>query len=163
SMVVWIGYLRWNRANGYTSRQEPILEPLGNICLHDALMNEDGTECQWPEADFIIGNPPFIGGKRLRSELGDEYVEELFAAFDGRVPREADFVTYWFEKARARIEWGGSERAGLIATNSIRGGANRRVLQRIKDTGDIFLAWSDEPWILEGAAVRVSIVGFDDG
>src|SRR5690606_21064619 len=76
SMVVWIGYLQWNRANGYSSMQEPILEPLGNIVLHDALMNEDGTEYEWPEAEFIIGNPPFIGGKRLRTELGDDYVDE---------------------------------------------------------------------------------------
>src|SRR5690606_17205048 len=105
-----------NRANGYSSMQEPILEPLGNIVLHDALMNEDGTEYEWPEAEFIIGNPPFIGGKRLRTELGDDYVDELFETFDGRVPREADFVTYWFEKARSQIEAGRSNRAGLIAT-----------------------------------------------
>ena len=55
------------------------------------------------------------------------------------------------------------KRAGLLATNSIRGGANRKVLERIKQTGDIFMAWSDEPWVLEGAAVRISLVGFDDG
>ena len=55
------------------------------------------------------------------------------------------------------------KRVGLLATQGIRGGANRRVLQRIKDTGDIFMAYSDRPWVLEGAAVRVSIVGFDDG
>lgn len=162
-MVVWIGYLQWNRANGYTSQQEPILEPLENIRLHDALMNDDGSEYEWPGADYIIGNPPFIGGKRMRSEFGDEYVNCLFAAYDGRVPREADFVTYWFEKARSHIESGRSQRAGLIATNSIRGGVNRHALQRIKGSGDIFFAWSDEPWILDGAAVRVSIVGFDDG
>lgn len=56
-----------------------------------------------------------------------------------------------------------AKRAGLIATNSIRGGANREVLHNIKNTGDIYLAWSDQPWVLDGAAVRVSIVGFDDG
>jgi len=163
STVVWIGALQWNRANGISSLQDPILEPLNNIRLHDALMGEDGAEYEWPEAEFIIGNPPFIGGKRMRSELGDEYVEKLFTVFDGRVPREADLVTYWFEKARAQITGRHSRRAGLIATNSIRGGANRRVLQRIKESGDIFLAWSDEPWVLDGASVRVSIVGFDDG
>src|SRR5690606_23801530 len=63
----------------------------------------------------------------------------------------------------AMIEAGRVRRAGLLATNSIRGGANRRVLERIKETGDIFMAWSDRPWILEGAAVRVSMIGFDDG
>lgn len=163
SAVVWIGYLQWNRANGISSLQDPILEPLDNIRLHDALMSAEGVEYEWPEAAYIVGNPPFIGGKRMRSELGDEYVDRLFTVFDGRVPREADFVTYWFEKARAQVAAGRSQRAGLIATNSIRGGTNRRVLERIKDTGDIFLAWSDEPWILDGAAVRVSIVAFDDG
>lgn len=163
STVTWIGFLQWNRANGISSLQTPILEQLDNIRLHDALMNEDGSEYEWPEAEFIVGNPPFLGGKRMRSELGDEYVDQLFAAYDGRVAREADLVTYWFEKARAQIAAGGSKRAGLIATNSIRGGANRRVLQAIKSSGDIFLAWGDEPWMLDGASVRVSIIGFDDG
>lgn len=56
-----------------------------------------------------------------------------------------------------------AKRAGLLATQSIRGGINRRVLKQIKQTGNIFMAYSDEEWVLEGAAVRVSIVGFDDG
>lgn len=72
-------------------------------------------------------------------------------------------MCYWFEKARAAITDKKAKRSGLISTNSIRGGANRVVLERIKKTGDIFMAWSDNPWMLEGAAVRVSMVGFDDG
>ena len=72
-------------------------------------------------------------------------------------------VCYWFEKARAMIEEGKVKRAGLLATNSIRGGANRKVLERIKETGDIFWAQSDRDWILDGAAVNVSMVGFDNG
>jgi type II restriction/modification system DNA methylase subunit YeeA len=95
--------------------------------------------------------------------LDDDYVDELFALYDGKVPREADLVCYWFERARARIQDGKLRRAGLLATNSIRGGANRRVLQRIRETGGIFFAESDRPWILNGAAVCVSMVGFDDG
>jgi type II restriction/modification system DNA methylase subunit YeeA len=79
------------------------------------------------------------------------------------VPREADLVAYWHEKARAMIESGKVERVGLLATQGIRGGANRRVLERIKETGDLFLAWSDEPWVVEGAAVHVSFVGYDNG
>jgi hypothetical protein len=75
----------------------------------------------------------------------------------------SDLVCYFFEKARAQIESGKTKRAGLLATNSIRGGASRKVLERIKETGDVFMAWDDEPWILEGAAVRIAIVGFDDG
>lgn len=72
-------------------------------------------------------------------------------------------MTYWHEKAREMIAARRARRAGLIATNSIRGGASRRVLDRIKETGDIFFAWDDEPWVVEGAAVRVSIIGQDDG
>jgi type II restriction/modification system DNA methylase subunit YeeA len=111
----------------------------------------------------IIGNPPFLGGKLLRSSLGDEYVDTLFRIYDGRVPREADFVTYWHEKARAMVADGRAKRVGLLATQGIRGGANRRVLERIKESGDIFLAWSDEPWVLDGAAVHISFLGYDDG
>lgn len=160
SMVVWIGYLQWNRANGLTNAQRPVLEPLTNIRLHDALLNEDGTEYEWPEAEYIIGNPPFLGSQRMRAELGDDYVEALRRLFDGRLPGNADLVCYWFEKSRAQLEAGAAQRAGLIATNSIRGGGNRRVLERIAASGTIFEAWSDEPWVLDGAAVRVSIVCF---
>lgn len=163
SMVIWIGYLQWNTANGQSSQDSPILRALDNIQLHDALLNDDGSEYEWPAADAVVGNPPFLGGKRLRSELGDDYVDQLFETYDGRVERQADLVVYWFEKARSMIEAGTLKRAGLLSTNSIRGGANRRVLDRIKETGDIFMAWPDEPWVLDGAAVRVSMVGFDDG
>ncbi len=139
-----------------------MLEQLGNIRLQDALLDGD-KETEWPEVDFIVGNPPFLGDKKMRQEIGDAYVETLRKRFEGRVPGQADLVCYWFEKARAHIAAGKAKRAGLIATNSIRGGANRKVLERIKETGDMFMAWDDEPWILDGAAVRVSIVGFDDG
>lgn len=162
-MVVWIGYLQWNRANGYTGRQEPILEPLENIVLHDALMNEDGSEYEWPEAEFVIGNPPFLGDKLMRAQLGSEYVDKLRALFKDSLPGQTDLVTYWFEKARAQIASGRVTRAGLLATSRIRSGRYRVVLDRIKETGDIFHAWSDEPWVLEGAAVRVSLICFDDG
>ena len=162
SIVVWIGFLQWNYLNQVSDRQRPILERLDTIKLQDALLDGE-QETVWPEADFIIGNPPFLGGKRIRTELSSDYVDKLFTVYEGRVKRESDFVCYWFEKARAQIAAGKAERAGLISTNSIRGGANRKVLERIKETGNIFMAWDDEPWILDGAAVRVSIVGFDDG
>ena len=69
----------------------------------------------------------------------------------GQVPPEADLVTYWFEKGRAQIKQRLTKRVGLVATNSIRGGANRRVLDRITEDSRIFEAWSDEPWVVEGA------------
>jgi hypothetical protein len=87
-------------------------------------------------------------------------VERLFDRYRGRVPPEADLVTYWFEKARAQVESGQTKRVGLVATNSIRGGANRRVLDRVVNEGGIFEAWSDEPWVIDGASVRVSLIGF---
>ncbi len=121
------------------------------------------TEPEWPKVDVIVGNPPFLGGKKLRTGLGDVYVDQLFQVWDGRVRREADLCCYWHEKARAMIEAGRAKRAGLLATQAIRGGANRDTLKRMKETGDIFFAESDRKWILDGAAVRVSMVGFDEG
>lgn len=95
--------------------------------------------------------------------MGNDYVETLFRLFKDRLPGMADFCCYWHEKARRMVETRRTRRAGLLATQSIRGGGSRRVLERIKATGDIFLAWSDEPWVLDGATVHVSFVGFDDG
>ncbi len=166
-MVIWIGYIQWLHDNGFGIPEDPILKPLEAIEQRDAILARDTdgqlVEPPWPTADVIIGNPPFLGGKRLRTELGDRYVDELFTLYRDQVPREADLVAYWFERARELIAQGTVRRAGLLATNSIRGGANRRVLDRIKDSGDIFMAWSDRPWILDGAAVRVSMLGFDRG
>ena len=90
----------------------------------------------------MIGNPPFLGDKKMRSELGDAYTETLRKTFQGRVPGGADLVCYWFEKARAAIESNGLLAAGLVATNSIRGGKNRAVLDAIAKTTRIFEAWS---------------------
>ena len=164
---LWIGYIQWHQNNGFPYTQQPILTSLVSVAQADSILADGGTaeprEPEWPPAEFIIGNPPFLGGKLLRKQLGDEYVDALFGAYHGRVPAEADFVCYWFEKARTMLEQGRAKRAGLLATQGIRGGANRRVLQRIKESGDIFLAWSDQPWILDGATVHISIVGFDDG
>lgn len=178
SIVVWIGYIQWRKNNGYAQAfAEPILEELAdNIVRKDAILPADPDQdarrgealtrppgVDWPAVDVIVGNPPFLGGSKMRGELGDEYYERLTDFYSGRLPGFADLVCYWFEKAREQIESGKAKRAGLLATNSIRGGANREVLKRIKDTGDIFMAWSDREWILDGAAVRVSMVGFDDG
>ena len=168
SAVVWIGYLQWKHRNAFDLESEtPILEPLENIARMDAIVGDDEngalTEPEWPTADVIVGNPPFLGGKLLRQELGDDYVDALFGVWDERVSREADLCCYWFEKARAQVESGRAERAGLLATQGIRGGSNRVVLDRIAESGGIFWAQSDRVWTLDGAAVQVSMVGFDDG
>jgi len=159
-VTVWIGDIQWCRRNGYPHAINPILKPLDGIEHRDALLNPDGSEADWPAADVIVGNPPFLGDKVMRGELGANYVEILRKTFDGRVPGGADLVTYWFEKARAQIEAGKLQAAGLVSTNSIRGGANRKVLERIIQTTRIFEAWSDEEWVNDGAAVRVSLLGF---
>ena len=107
---------------------------------------------------MIVGNPPFLGDKKMLGALGAEYVTRLRRLYQGPVPGGADLVTYWFEKARAQIEAGRLRYAGLVATSSIRGGASRKVLDRIAQTGAIFNAWSELPWINEGANVEVSLV-----
>lgn len=159
-VTVWIGEIQWMLDRGYSLHREPILKPLETIEQRDAVINEDGTEPTWPNADAIVGNPPFLGDRRMIGELGESYVTRLRSLYSGRVPGGADLVTYWFEKARAHLEAGCASAVGLVATNSIRGGANRRVLERVGHSSEIFNAWSDEPWINEGAAVRVSLVSF---
>ncbi len=173
SIVVWIGFLQWKHEHGIPDDREPILQKLTNIEHADAILRYDADhksaehpngqpyEPTWPPADVIIGNPPFLGGKLLRRELGDTYVDDLFALYKGRVKAESDLVVYWFEKARAQLEAGSVNRVGLLATQAIRGGANRAVLERIQQTGTIFWAWSDRKWLLTGAAVRVSMIAFE--
>lgn len=159
-VTVWIGELQWRLQQGYPFKLNPVLEPLDHIDCRDALLNADGSEAAWPKADVVVGNPPFVGNKKMRGELGDTYFERLIAMYEGHVPAGADFVCYWFDKAWRSMRAGHLGDAGLVATNSIRGGANRSVLEPIARAGAIHTAWSDEPWVNDGAAVRVSLVGF---
>jgi hypothetical protein len=168
SIVIWIGYLQWKHRNVIPFGDEiPILQPLDQIEFRDAIVDlSDPNQPripEWPAADVIVGNPPFLGGGLVRSHLGSDYVESLFKLYGNRLPNFSDLCCYWFERARVEIEAGRARRAGLLATQAIRGGANRRVLERIKETGDIFYAQADRKWIQDGVAVRVSMVGFDDG
>jgi len=175
-VTVWIGELQWRLAHGYEFKTNPVLEALEHIECRDALLSPftpapptplgDGgctgtvVEAAWPAANVVIGNPPFLGDKKMRGELGDVYVEALRATYKGRVPGGADLVCYWFDQAQKKIVAGKLQRAGLVTTNSIRGGANRKVLEAICADSRIFEAWSDEPWVNNGAAVRVSLVMF---
>ncbi len=184
---VQIGFLQWRRDNGFDNDRSPVLQNLDGFHNEDALLvphfrskaktlkeaqagehqGDDAlkfyTEREWPKCDVIVSNPPFLGGSKLWEELGRHYQQELWRTYENRVPRGADLCCYWFEKARQQIEHGKCRRAGLLATQGIRGGANREVLKRIKGTGDIFFAESDRDWVLAGANVHVSMVGFDDG
>lgn len=166
-VTIWIGYIQWMQDNGFGFPSEPILKPLDTIRRMDAILAYDAegrpVEPEWPEADVIVGNPPFLGSKKMRAELGDSYMDYLFVLYEDRVPHEADLVCYWFEKARALVKNGSVKRVGLLATQAIRGGANRKVLERIQETGGIFWAQSDRDWVLDGANVHVSMIGFDNG
>jgi type II restriction/modification system DNA methylase subunit YeeA len=159
-VTVWVGEIQWMLDHGYSLSKDPILKPLDNIEQRDAIINEDGTEPDWPNVDVIVGNPPFLGGKKMREGLGDHYVELVRRTFKDRLPAFSDLVCYWFEKSYEHLKEGKAIRCGLVSTNSIRGGANRTVLDKIATDFSIFNAWSDEPWVNEGADVRVSLVCF---
>ncbi|MFN8629184.1 MAG: type IIL restriction-modification enzyme MmeI [Chloroflexota bacterium] len=166
-LVIWIGDLQWNIAHNFGFDRDPVLKPLDGIRTGDALLDVSDpsrpADASWPEAEFIVGNPPFLGRARIRSQLGDPYAETLFDVYRDRVPAAADLVTYWHERAREAIAAGRSRRAGLLANQSVRSGASRHVLERIAASGQIFYALSDEPWVLAGASVHISIIGQDDG
>jgi type II restriction/modification system DNA methylase subunit YeeA len=181
--TIWIGDIQWQIKNGIRSKSIPILRKLDAIERRHALVRqaEDidiardaqgdlladlqpaSGDAEWPEAEFIVGNPPFLGVRLMRQALGDRTVERLFEVYDGRVSREADLVCYWVEKSRAAVAADRTRRVGLVTTNSIRGGANRKVLDRIVAESWLFEAWSDEPWVIDGAAVRVSLICFGQG
>lgn len=158
-VTLWIGDLQWNAKNNYTGLAEPILSSLDQIERRDALLNADGTEAVWPTVDVIVGNPPFLGGKKILGHL-PEKAPILRSVFEGRVPPKADFVMYWIEKARQKITTGQVSAAGFVTTNMVRGTANRPVMEKLLGKAEIFEAWSDEAWALDGADVRVSMFAF---
>jgi hypothetical protein len=123
-------------------------------------------KAEWPEADFIIGNPPFIGSKRMRDALGDGYVDALRATYQ-TVPDGADYVLYWWACAAEKVAAGSTQRFGLITTNSITQSMNRRVLDEVLTTSStlkILWAIPDHPWVdsVSGAAVRIAMTVVGD-
>ncbi len=162
--TIWIGDIQWRVRNAISHHPRPVLRKLDTIECRDALVASDRrdgfVEAEWPEADFIIGNPPFLGTKKMMSGLGVDYVRALRKTYEGRLSPFSDLVCWWFEKARSAVAAGKASRVGLVATNSIRGGKNRLVLDAISRDLKIFEAHSDEPWTVEGAAVRVSLICF---
>ncbi|MGB3917886.1 MAG: DNA methyltransferase [Thiothrix litoralis] len=118
-------------------------------------------KAEWPAADYIIGNPPFIGAAPMRATLGDGYVEALRKAwFD--VPESSDFVMYWWHKAAETVRAGKAQRFGFITTNSLRQTFNRRVVQaqlEAKEPLSLIFAIPDHPWVDsgDGAAVRIAM------
>lgn len=162
---VWIGEIQWMRKNGFSANTNPVLRPLETIENADALVAVDPEsgewrEKDWPEADVIVGNPPFLGAKKMQAILGTHYTEQIRKLWLGSIPGLADLVTYWFAKSEQALHSEKAQRAGLVATNSIRDGASNAVLERIASDLVIYNAWSDESWTVDGASVRVSLVCF---
>ncbi|MCK1483352.1 class I SAM-dependent DNA methyltransferase [Bradyrhizobium sp. 193] len=166
---VWIGEIQWMLKNGFPAAQNPVLKPMETIECRDALLTltppQDGgdpvwTEAEWPAADVIIGNPPFLGAKIMKRSLGVENTERVRATFGDRLPGFTDLVCYWFEKARAAVTAGSTTFVGLVATKSIAKNTNLPVMRRITNELTIYNAYANEPWVVDGAAVRVALVCF---
>ena len=148
--ALWIGHLQWLIENGHQYNREPVLGSLNTIERRDAIIDltdpERPAEPEWPAADYIVGNPPFLGHATFRERLSDQYADAVYALYGDRIPNSSDLCCYWFEKARAMIEAGDTKRTGLLATQAIRFQSNRPVLERVKETGDIFHVVSDREW-----------------
>ena len=159
-LTVWITELQWQLRKGLGLTRRPILDKFDGIVRGDALITQSGKDSAWPKADVVVGNPPFLGGKLMRKSLGDAYVDRLFAAFVGRVPAEADLVAYWFAKAWERMREGRLKRAGLVATQADSARCEQKGVGSYRADSGIYNAWADEPWVVDGAAVRVSLICF---
>ncbi|WP_425090761.1 class I SAM-dependent DNA methyltransferase [Tropicimonas sp. S265A] len=158
---------RWD---GVTTMRHPVTgeevpDPDARVQVYDYAKPKPTV---WPKADFIVGNPPFIGASRLRDNLGDGYVEALWKAYP-KMPQSADLVMFWWEKAALATRafnaktGKGTRRFGLITTNSLRQTFNRRVLEpHLNDPKkplSLLFAIPDHPWVdtLYGAAVRIAM------
>ncbi|MFO1033619.1 MAG: type IIL restriction-modification enzyme MmeI [Hyphomicrobiales bacterium] len=140
-LVLWIGYLRWHLKTKGEQPPEPILREFKNIERRDAVLSYTGVDTdgsltgvkrpEWPEAEYIVGNPPFIGGKDVRAQLGDSHVEALWKAHP-QMNDSADFVMYWWDHAAELLTKKDTSlrRFGLVTTNSITQVFQRRTLER---------------------------------
>ncbi|WP_439525320.1 DNA methyltransferase, partial [Marivita sp.] len=162
---------RWDGVSTITHpvTGEQVPDPEARVAVQDYLKP---APAKWPEAEFIVGNPPFIGASRMRDALGDGYAEALWKAYS-KMPQSADFVMFWWEKAAlaargykpatAKARAKGTRRFGLITTNSLRQTFNRKVLEpHLADpkTGlSLTFAIPDHPWVDagDGAAVRIAM------
>jgi hypothetical protein len=156
--------------DGRTFKRHPVTgEEVPDEAVRRVVFNYvNPRPAEWPAADFIVGNPPFIGTARMRDALGDGYAETLRALYPD-VPESADFVMYWWHKAACLVREGRAERFGFITTNSLRQTFNRRVLEAHlsvlrSPTSDlcplsILFAIPDHPWVenADGAAVRIAM------
>ncbi|MGH6736286.1 MAG: class I SAM-dependent DNA methyltransferase [Methyloceanibacter sp.] len=177
-LVIWLGYLQWHFRTKGSAPSEPILRDFRNIEVKDAVLTWEGwpvpqiiegkvtypkaRQPDWPEAEFIIGNPPFIGNKRLKARLGSEYVKALRSAYPA-VPGSVDLVMYWWFRCAEFLKRARITRFGLIATNSIVQPLNRPGLAYLSETEprcSVIFAIPDHPWVdvEKGAQVRVAML-----
>jgi hypothetical protein len=198
-LVLWIGYLQWHFRTSSAAPAEPILRAFRNIRVKDAVLQAeeslardqfgrpltrlgpDGSTVEiyryknprrpeWPAAEFIVGNPPFIGGKDLRSRLGAEKAEALWAAHP-KMNDSADFVMYWWDHAADLLTRKGTalRRFGFVTTNSITQVFQRRVVDRHLKASkpvSIVMAIPDHPWTKatkDHAAVRIAMSVVESG
>lgn len=174
-LVLWLAYLQNHfKVNGRVPPSEPIIPPEPIIERRDAILAHDATAetkyrpaAPWPCADFVIGNPPFIGNKRMREFLGDDYVNGLFEAYPD-FPKNTDYVMYFWNRAATLAREGRIVRFGLISTNSIRQVSNNQVIAMHLDAEpplSLVYAIPDHPWIDSsgGAKVRIAMTGGEAG
>lgn len=154
--------------DGHTTKPHPVTgkevpDESATIALFDYI---NPRRAEWPQADYIVGNPPFIGASRMRDALGDGYTEALRKAWKGIVPESADFVMFWWAKAAEETAQKRCQRFGFITTNSIHQTFNRRVIEayvgeasRLPSSLHLAYAIPDHPWIdsADGAAVRIAM------
>lgn len=147
---------RWD---GVTVKIHPVTgEPVPDEAAQVPQWRYSGArQADWPAADFIVGNPPFIGGSTMRATLGDGYVEALRKAWPD-VPESADFVMFWWGRAATLVATGQAQRMGLITTNSLRQTFNRRVVQAALDQSTtLTFAVPDHPWVDSAGCADVRI------
>lgn len=152
---------RWD---GVTTKTSPITgqEIPDETARIPVLRYVNPRKAQWPQADYIIGNPPFIGASTMRRTLGDGYVEAVRSTWP-EVPESADFVMYWWNIAADTVRQGQASRFGFITTNSIKQTFNRRVIElhlaAPKKPLSLVFAIPDHPWVdsSDGAAVRIAM------
>jgi hypothetical protein len=144
--------------DGTTMKRHPVTDALvpddtGRMEVYRYI---NPRQTKWPKADFIIGNPPFIGNKRMRARLGDGYTEAVRQAYSD-TPETVDFVMYWWEVAAAAAAMGVTRRFGFITTNSITSPFNNIVISAAKSR--LLFAIPDHPWVdgTDGADVRIAM------
>jgi hypothetical protein len=149
-----------SRWDGHTTKPHPVTgEQVPNETARVPLERyANPRPAEWPAADYVVGNPPFIGTKRMRDALGDGYTEALRQSWP-EVPESADFVMYWWHKAALQIRAGALKRFGFITTNSLTQTFNRRVLEQHLHELHLAYAVPDHPWVdsADGAAVRIAM------